>query len=1022
MRVRRSTINYNDLGAGDRAAAHRKMDRTRSLAVQALLYLLYAALLLLLVATDARAEDPVARFDLPSEPLAQALIEFYHQSGISPGFVATPQMDRAKSSPVSGMMASSTALTLLLKGTGFTFRFDTDDSVDVIPAEPAIDGQKPSVAVARSATPSASQRTTAAVQERGRLEQVNVTGSLIPGVQGAVAPLINLRREQLAMASFATVEDALYSLPIMSLNGPREDLGIDDNYQYGAGLDLRGLGVGATLVLVNGQRQPLSGLNGDFVDVSTIPWSAVERIEVLPDGASALYGSDAVAGVVNIIMRNTFDGADTQLRYGTAVDGRHEVMASQLLGNHWNGGHAMLAYQYSDTTALDAADRPYAANANKAPYGGGNYDSYYSNPGNLVDPATLQPTYGIPAGQNGQALTPAALSSNINLENQFARYQIFPEVRAHELYTAVAEDVNDNTQLFFNGRFAERDALRNAFPDTDLLAVPSSNPFYVNPFAGTPAALVAYSFSRDFGPQIFSANSLAYTATAGAKRQFGETWQATLSESYGRQSLTSNTYNVAAPAVLNASLADSDPAAAFDPFGDGSNTTSATLKAINTDYPIHSMSSIEATRVVADGSVFSMPAGDAKIALGFERREERLSHDVTDQLNPLEPTISESYDRHVTSLFSQLALPLVGDPHNPRAVPRLELTAAGRYEHYSDFGGTFNPSVRIRWIPIQSLKLRASWGRSFRAPKLDDLYDTSNNVAGSVVLADPQSPTGRSLVLVEQGSNPTLKQETAKTWTAGFDLAPIFLPASTLSLTYYSIDYENRIAQPAADDPFAILENENEWAPVITRNPSPAQVATVCNSPDYQGSVSACLVSSPAAIVDARLANLASTRTTGIDLQAIDTFSGSWGRVDLGVTGNYVFDFDQAVTPTSPAVDIINTITNPLSLRLRGTVEWNREGPGLPGPGFSLAVNYIGGYKDPGSTLIPNVSPWTTLDARAVYRTREDDGWLTGMQFSLNVVNVFNHDPPFVDDLYGYDVYNVQAVGRVVSADITKRW
>jgi iron complex outermembrane recepter protein len=997
------------------------MVRISSLAVHTLLCLLYAASLLLLVATDARAEDPVARFDLPSEPLAQALIDFYHQSGISPGFVATPQMDQAKSSPVSGVMASSTALTLLLKGTGFTFRFDTTDSVAVVPAEPAIDGQKPSVALARPATPPASQ-TAAVEQDRGRLEQVNVTGSLIHGVQDAVAPLIYLKQQQLAMASFATVEDALYSLPIMSLNGPREDLGIDDNYQYGAGLDLRGLGVGATLVLVNGQRQPLSGLNGDFVDVSTIPWSAVQRIEVLPDGASALYGSDAVAGVVNIIMRDNFEGADTQLRYGTAIGGRREVMASQLLGTHWNGGHAMLAYQYSDTTPLDAADRPYAANADKTPYGGGNYDSYYSNPGNFVDPATLQPTYGIPAGQNGQALTQAALSSSINLQNQFAQYQIFPEVRAHELYTAVAEDVNDRLQLFFDGRFAERDALRNAFPDTELLTVPPSNPFYVNPFGGTPYALVAYSFSRDLGPSIFSAKSDAYTGTAGTKFQFGETWQAALTESYGRQSLISNEYNVPDPTALAASLADSDPATAFDPFGAGSDTNPETLQAINRDYPIHAVSSIEATRLVTDGSLFSMPAGDARIAVGVERREEMLSHDVSDLLDPLGPTVSQSYDRHVTSLFSQLALPIVGDPRNPRGVPRLELTAAGRYEHYSDFGGTFNPSVRLRWIPSESLKLRASWGRSFRAPKLDDLYDTSNNVAGSVVLPDPQSATGRSLVLVEQGSNPTLKQETANTWTAGFDFAPVFLPSLTLSLTYYSVDYENRIAQPAADDPFAILENENEWAPVITRNPSRAQIDAVCNSSDYQGSVPACLASSPAAIIDGRLANLAATKTTGIDLQASDTFSSSWGRIDVGVTGNYVFEFDQAVTPTSPAVDIVDTITNPLSLRLRGTIEWNREGPGMPGPGFSLAVNYTGGYKNPGSTLVPNVAPWTTLDARAVYRTREGDGWRSGMELSLNAVNVFNHDPPFVDDLYGYDIYNLQALGRVMSVDVSKRW
>ena len=995
------------------------MDRISSLAVHTLLYLLYAASLLLLASADAWADDPVARFDLPSEPLARALIDFYHQSGVQPGFAATPRMEKAKSSPVSGVMASSTALALLLKGTGYTYRFDTGDTVDVIPA--GLDGQKPSVALARPAMPPA-PRMAEVAQDRGRLEQVNVTGSLIHGVQGAVAPLIYLKQEQLAMTSYATVQDALYSLPIMSLNGPREDLGIDDNYQYGAGLDLRGLGVGATLVLVNGQRQPLSGLNGDFVDVSTIPWSAVQRIEILPDGASALYGSDAVAGVVNIIMRDNFDGATSQVRYGTAVGGRRELMASQLLGTRWSGGHAVVAYQYSDTTALDAADRPYAANADKTPYGGGNYDSYYSNPGNFIDPTTLQPTYGIPAGQNGQALSPAVLSSSINLENQFTRFQIFPEVRAHEVYSAVAEDINDGMQLFFNGRFAERDALRSSFPDTQLLVVPSSNPFYVNPFGGTPDGLVAFSFSRDFGPQVLSAKSRVYVGTAGAKLQFGETWQASLSESYGRQSLANNTYNVADPFVLAASLADSNEATAFNPFNAESNANPEVLQAINRDYPIHSVSSIEATRLVADGSLFPMPAGDAKIALGLERREERLSHDVTNQLNPLEPVASQSYDRHVTSLFSQLALPLVGDPTNPRAVPRLELVAAGRYEHYSDFGSTFNPSVRVRWIPAESLKLRASWGRSFRAPKLDDLYDTVNNVAGSIVLSDPKSPTGRSLVLIEQGSNPDLKQETAKTWTAGIDLAPIFLPDSTFSLTYYAIDYENRISQPAADDPFAILINENEWTAVINRSPSRAQIVAFCNSGVYQGSVPACLSSSPAAIIDGRLANLAATRTTGLDLEAIDTFSGAWGRIDLGATGNYVFKFDQAVTPTSPAVDIVNTITNPLALRLRGSVEWNREGPGMPGPGFSLAVNYTSGYKNPGSMLVPRVSPWTTLDARIVYRTRPNEGWLSGMELSLNAVNVFNHDPPFVDDLYGYDLYNVQALGRVVSADISKRW
>jgi len=504
--------------------------------------------------------------------------------------------------------------------------------------------------------------------------------------------------------------------------------------------------------------------------------------------------------------------------------------------------------------------------------------------------------------------------------------------------------------------------------------------------------------------------------------QIGETWQATVSESYGRQTLRSDEYDTPDPAALAASLADPNAATAFDPFGAGSNTSPATLATIERDYPLHVLSSIESTRLVADGSLFSTPAGEAKLAVGVERREEKLSHDIANPMNPAEDTVPQSYARGISSVFSQLALPLIGDPNNSRAAPRLELDASGRYEHYSDFGGTFNPTLRMRWIPIQPLKVRASWGRSFRAPTLDNLYDTSANAAGSVVLSDPRSPTGRSLALVEQGSNPNLRQETANTWTAGMDFAPLFLPGSTFSLTYYSIDYENRIAQPAADNPFAILINEAEWAPVITRNPSRAQVSAFCNGADYQGSVSACVASSPAAIIDVRLANLATTRTTGLDLEAHDSFRGATGLFNLGITANYVFKFDQAVTNSSPATDIADTFANPLALRLRGTLEWSREGPRSPGPGFALTVNYTGGYKNPGSALLPRVSPWTTVDARLVYRTRPEAGWLSGMEFSMNAVNVFNHDPPFVDVVFGYDEFNVQPLGRVLNADITKRW
>ena len=963
------------------------------------------------------AEGPTVEFDLPAEPFTQAVLDFSHQSGLSAIYGLTPQMEKLVTRPVKGRMPSSDALAGMLQGSGLTFEFDTPHSVVIETPGPA-----PALPAVSPDAGAAGLEPAVLAGNEGHLEQVDVTGSLIRGVEGVIAPLVYVKQQQLSEAAYATVEDALYSLPITSLNGPREDLGLDNNYQYGAGIDLRGLGVGATLVLVDGHRQPLAGLTGDFVDVATIPWMAVRRIEVLPDGASALYGSDAIAGVVNIIMRDDFQGAKTQARYGTAVAGRRELMIGQLLGTRWSGGHAMLAYQFSDATPLAAASRPYAADANKTPYGGGNYDSYYSNPGNILDPATLQPAYGIPAGQNGRSLTAAQLTPQINLANPYAREQIFPETRAHELYAAGTQDLGSRAQLFGEARFTQRDTLASNVPDTQILAVPPSNPFHVNPFPGIPYTLEAYSFGSDLGPTEFASRTQLYTATLGASLQLPDDWQATLTESYGRQTLLDDEYNLPDAAALAGALADSNPATAFDPFGEGSYTSPATLAAIRRDHRLRSASGIESTSLVADGPLFELPAGEAKLAVGVERRKETLNHDVPDPTDPSERTIPESYARHVDSLFSQLVLPLAGRSPSAKGAPGLELSLSGRYEHYTDFGNTFNPMADIRWMPLRVLKLRASWGRSFRAPTLDDLYDTSQDIAASVLLPDPKSPTGRSLVLVQQGSNPALRQETARTWTAGFDVAPPYLGGSTLSLTYYSIDYDNRIAQPAAGDPFGILELGNEWASVITRNPTQAQIAAICNGPVYQGSAASCLASAPAAIIDGRLANLASTRTAGLDLEAHQLLHDGAGNFELGLLGNYVLAFDQSVSAAAPATAILDTMGNPLALRLRGTLAWARHGGRQPGPRLQLAVNYTGGYRNPGSALMPRVSPWTTVDFQAIYRGRRGGGALGSTAVTLNVVNVLNHDPPIVDSQFGYDVYNVQALGRVVSLDISKSW
>jgi len=435
----------------------------------------------------------------------------------------------------------------------------------------------------------------------------------------------------------------------------------------------------------------------------------------------------------------------------------------------------------------------------------------------------------------------------------------------------------------------------------------------------------------------------------------------------------------------------------------------------------HAISAIETTKGVLDGPLFDLPAGTVKLAAGFERREESLDHTITSIVDP-EAYGDARYSRHVNSLFAELLVPVLGDADNPRAPPRLELNLAARYDNYSDFGHSTNPEFRLRWIPLEWLKARASWGRSFRAPKLDDLYDSSANASGLALFPDPKSPTGKSLALILQCDNPDLRQETARTWTAGFDLVPVFDPALTLSVTYFSINYQGQITVPSAANAFNILVQENEWAPVINRNPTRAQIDDICGRADYFGPRSACLTSSPAVIIDGRLANLSTTKVSGIDFDVHQAFDSTLGHFDLGVNGAYLSHFDQAVSSSSASIDILNTYDNPLKLRFRASAGWSQYGKEGPGFAANMAANFTNGYSNPGSSLAPHIDSLTTIDLQLGYRAPQESGLLSGFELSFNVVNAFNQSPPFADIAYGYDEGNFQPLGRVLSLSLQKKW
>jgi iron complex outermembrane recepter protein len=955
----------------------------------------------------------VFHFDIPAGNAEETLPLIYPQSKFEILY-KTEDVRGVRTNAVLGDFEPQEALRRMLDGTGLAY-FEERRVVGPNHATVPQPGVAEPIDSAVAIRGMANLASTFGNLKPDELKEVVVTGTRIRGVFDIMSPLMFVRKDQIRRAAYGGLRDALQSLPMSFGGGPSEYYGPGGNFTRGAGINLRGLGAGATLVLVNGRRQPFAGIDGNFVDISNIPWNAVERVEVLPDGASATYGSDAIAGVVNIIMRENFEGAETLGRVALASGGADETVASQLFGTNWDSGKLFFAYQFSDRTALAAGERQYSADSDKRVFGGSNFSSMRSSPGNIFDPRTQQPVFAIPAGQDGTQLTVDQLiPGQVNFTNRMAYTELLPDRQTHSVYFSASQRLGERMEIFGEARASQRDVEQQFAPSEQLFFVPSTNPFFLDPFVNSPILIVGYDFRNDLGLISADGRTRNYIATMGWRADIGASWKAAATASYGAERNRWTARNQVDPAALIRALADTNRDTAFNPFGNGTANNPATLDSIRFTQQERSVSELTAFSFLADGEVMKLPAGAAKLAAGVDYREEGLDHNKVN--NP------QRFGRRVTSAFAEVALPLIGNPDDPYAVPRLQLSLAARGESYSDFGTTFNPKIGLQYAPFTSVKLRGSWGTSFKAPSLVDLYDTTTNAAGVLLVRDALSPIGRSVVLIQQGSNPNLSEETADTWTAGVDFIPTFLPGLTMSLTYFEIDYRDRVFFPGPPlTPESVLAGP-EWASLVTRNPTDAQIEAVCNSPRLFGAtVQQCLASRPAALIDARAHNLSATSVRGIDLDLNRSLDTSHGEFTFGFQGTYLWMFGQAVTNASASLDILNTVDNPISMRGRAFVSWDQRGVDLPGIGVGLALDHSGSYTDRFSANLSHVKPWTRLNVNLSYRVGGSSG-SEGIEFLVSALNILDADPPFVDRETGYDAANAEPLGRVVSFHVRKAW
>jgi len=859
-----------------------------------------------------------------------------------------------------------------------------------------------------------SESTQSAAEDSAQLQEVVVTGSHIRGAEVAGSKLIVISREQIDASGYGRVEDVLATV---TQNFNRANAAVSEpgffNLNHGAEVQLRGLGVGTTLTLVNGQRQGASGYQGTFTDVSTIPVSAIERIEILPEGSAALYGSDAIGGVVNIILRRDFEGVEARVR-GSATDSdATERSAALLLGHAGSRGSILAGFQFNDSDALRCSARTYcAANADFTRFGGTDFRGFASNPGTILDPNTLAPIAAIPHGQDGTQLTAAQLIPGaVNYTNNVADNDILPKQIMRSAVVSASYKVTEKWEIAADGRYASRD-FKFTFPvPPDDFRVPSTNAF--NHLGGP--VLVAYDFSRDFGPVVDSGPTTTSFVSAAVKGLLPKGWQINFAGAYAKASADffETNYTLNYPAI-DAALASSDPGTALNIFGDGSHTNAtvlAALRAQNITTNDLNVFTAASANVIADGPLFNSRAGAIRLAVGGEFRHEH-SAGINISENP------EDRERLVRSGFFEIAVPLVG-PYQGSTADRLDLSLAGRYDSYSDAGTTFNPKVGFSWRPLAPVKVRGNWGTSFRAAPF--FWSNRDQVgdAGIADVVDPRSATGSTRALLLLGPEPDLKPETARTWNAGVDLSPPAVRNFSLSLTYFDIDYQGKIQHPGPDTAL-FLTQEAQLASLITRNPTPAQINAVCTKPPLYGGDCNQPV---AAILDGRFRNLASLKTRGVDAGLEYFVDSKWGKVTSSLNGTYTIDQRQQITSSAPVVELVNTVGNPPSLRLLGNLSWS-----LKGWNIQSTVNYTGAYRDPASVPERRVDSWTTVDVNIGYRVAGGSGWLANTQINLGIINVFDQRPPFVNEFdltsgtFGYDPANATLLGRAVSLQFVKRW
>ena len=826
--------------------------------------------------------------------------------------------------------------------------------------------------------------------------EVVVTGSRIRGVAPVGSNVIAIDQARIAEEPVTSVSDLLRRVPqVVSLGANRNGGTAQNgaaNATRGAGINLRGIGTGATLLLYDGKRMPPQGTQGQYTAPSVLPSIALGRVEVVADGASAIYGSDAIAGVVNFILRKDFNGIEGRARFGFTDGHYQEGQASAIIGHRWETGSVMIAGEYTKNTALRGYNLPWYQDDNRT-RGGRDLRTTNCNPGTITVGGN---TYAIPTGGVTAANVGALTAGTSNKCYYNGLDAVIPEQQRISLVGAAKQEIAPGIHIFADGFYSYRDGIILGTADTFTATVKNTNPFFVTPVAGATSETVTYSLLPELGPDRNPYHSYSWNLMGGVDAKLFGDWSGKLYYAHGASRDVADRRKGVNTAALNAALADTSAATALNVFGGANNP--ATLARINDNFfVITGATRLDVVNLQFDGSLFALPGGNVRVAVGGEYRKEYTFTDLATGNSTAQAHVADAGSRNVKALFGELFVPIVGAPNAMPGIEQLSLSIAGRYEHYSDFGDTTNPKIGITYKPVAGVTLRGSYGTSFRAPTFTEV---STIAGGAGLYYDTlPGPSGNLVGIGIAGGNPGLKPETAKTVSAGIEIAPRGIPGLVATATYFHIKYSNQIQ--ALRGTAGLLTNPI-YASFVTFNPTAAQVTALVNSGlPINNTINTANVQF---IADGRRQNLGTSLVGGFDFGLNYDWQMGAVKVDAGLQGTIFTQYKFEAVPGSGLVNVLNTIgfTQKFRLQADAGFAWN----GVRG---RVTLNHLSGYNN--NTVTPNqhIAAYNTVDLSVGYDITPH------FSISADVRNLFDRDPPFVDTTRGYDPQSANPIPRLIS-------